>query len=214
MATDAPEKAATEQATADAPPAPRRKLPIDLKSKKVRVIGLLAAIMIAEAVVMSLLMPKAPADPAAEEPHVTPAESEGHGSEEHGGGGHGGGHGSGHDGGHGGETAAVSSSGEGEVPIGKFSTTNSIAEPTSIIHISFELSAVIASGPEFDRAKDIYHGRMREAIEKVCRSASLEDLSDPNLSKIRQQIRDEVNKVLRASFIIEVVITDFKTVVG
>ena len=216
MATEAPEKTATETPPAGDAAPPRRKLPIDLKSKKVRVVGLLIVIMIAEAVVMSLLMPKSPAEPAAEEdPHAAPAEAGGHGAAKHEEEGHGGGHGAAHGGGHGEETAgAVGSNGEGEVLIGKFSTTNSIAEPTSIIHISFELSAVIASQAEFDRAKGIYHGRMREAIEKVCRSASLEDLGDPHLSKIRQQIRDEVNKVLRASFIIEVVITDFKTVVG
>ena len=64
----------------------------------------------------------------------------------------------------------------------------------------------------FETAANQHHNaRVRQAVLKVARSASLEDLNDPNLTTIKRQLREEINKVLRKSYVTEVVISDFKT---
>ncbi len=101
-----------------------------------------------------------------------------------------------------------------EVTIDSFSTTNGRAAPGGVIHVSFKLTAVVASGQEieFERAANEHHnGRVRQAVVKVARSASLDDLNDPNLTTVKRQLREEINKVLRKSYITEIVISDFKT---
>lgn len=101
-----------------------------------------------------------------------------------------------------------------EVAIDSFSTTNSRAAPGSVIHLTFKLTAVVAAGQDmaFEHAANQHHNaRVRQAVLKVARSASLEDLNDPNLTTIKRQLREEINKVLRKSYVTEVVISDFKT---
>ena len=101
-----------------------------------------------------------------------------------------------------------------EVAVDAFSTTNGRAAPGSVIHISFKLVALVAAGEgaAFDLAANTNHkARVRQAVYQVARSASLEDLNDPNLTTIRRQLREQINKVLRKSFVTEVVISDFKT---
>ncbi len=101
-----------------------------------------------------------------------------------------------------------------EVTVDSFSTTNSRAAPGSVIHLTFKLTAVVSSGQdiEFEHAANQHHNaRVRQAVLKVARSANLEDLNDPNLTTIKRQLREEINKVLRKSYVTEVVISDFKT---
>jgi flagellar basal body-associated protein FliL len=101
-----------------------------------------------------------------------------------------------------------------EVTVDSFSTTNSRAAPGSVIHLTFKLTAVVAAGQDiaFENAANQHHNaRVRQAVLKVARSASLEDLNDPNLTTIKRQLREEINKVLRKSYVNEVVISDFKT---
>lgn len=100
-----------------------------------------------------------------------------------------------------------------EVAIDSFSTTNGRAAPGSVIHITFKLTAVVPVGQEieFDRlANQQNNGRVRQVVEKIARSAGLDDLNDPSLATIKRQLREEINKVLRKSYVTEVVISDFK----
>lgn len=124
--------------------------------------------------------------------------------------GHGGGHG-----GHGGHDAAPSDSESAEVTLETFMTTNNKAAPGSIIHMTFRLVCIVATAQRtaFEHAANEEHRhRVRETILKVARSASMEDLSDPDLSTIKRLFREEINKVLRKSYVTEVVISDFKTI--
>jgi hypothetical protein len=101
-----------------------------------------------------------------------------------------------------------------EVTIDSFSTTNGRAAPGSVIHLTFKLTAVVGRGQDvaFEAAANQHHSaRVRQAVLKVARSASLEDLNDPNLTTVKRQLREEINKVLRKSYITEIVISDFKT---
>ena len=101
-----------------------------------------------------------------------------------------------------------------EVPIEPaFNVTNSRAAPGSTIHVSFKMVAVVARDQELafdDAANKVHKARVRQAIVKVARSSSLDDLSDPELSTMKRLIREEINKILRKSYVSEVVISDFK----
>lgn len=100
-----------------------------------------------------------------------------------------------------------------EVPIDEFSTTNGRAAPGSVIHTTFKLTAVVPMGQEieFERlANQQNNGRVRQAVEKIVRSANLDDLNDPNLSTMKRQLREEINKILKKSYVSEIVISDFK----
>ena len=110
--------------------------------------------------------------------------------------------------------AAEEASDAVEVNIDSFSTTNGRAAPGSVVHISFKLVALVAAGEgaAFDAAANTDHkARVRQAVYQVARSASLDDLNDPGLTTIRRKLREHINKVLRKSYLTEVVISDFKT---
>ncbi len=101
-----------------------------------------------------------------------------------------------------------------EVEVDTFNISNNRAAADAVVHVTFEFVALVSRDQEqaFDEASNkMYKARVRQAIIKVIRSSSLEDLNDPNLSTIKRLLREEVNKVLRQSYIIEVVISDFKT---
>ncbi|HID21458.1 MAG TPA: flagellar basal body-associated FliL family protein [Planctomycetaceae bacterium] len=102
-----------------------------------------------------------------------------------------------------------------EVEIDTFSVTNTRAAADVVVHISFKLTAVVAKGQEieFDQAANKTHkARVRQAVVEVARRATLEDLNDPSLSTFRRLIREKINKVLRRSYVVEAVISDFKTI--
>ena len=101
-----------------------------------------------------------------------------------------------------------------EIEIDSFNVTNRKAIPDSVVHITFKLIAVVSvnNGDDFDQAANkTYKGRVRQAIVMVTRSSGIEDLDDPNLGRMKRLIREQVNKVLRKSYVIEIVISDFKT---
>ncbi len=100
-----------------------------------------------------------------------------------------------------------------EVSVGKFAPTNSRAAPGTVIHLQFTLVALVSPDNEvrFDEAVNKrYKHQVREKVIKVARSSSLDDLSDPNLSTIKRLVKEEINKLLRKSYISEIVISDFK----
>lgn len=102
-----------------------------------------------------------------------------------------------------------------EVLIDTFSTTNSRAAPGSVIHVTFKLTAIVPAGQDvaFEHAANQHHNaRVRDVVQMVARSASLEDLNDPNLTTIKRQLREEINKVLRKSYVTDVVISEFKMI--
>lgn len=101
-----------------------------------------------------------------------------------------------------------------EVVIDDFNVTNNKASTSSVIHITFKLVAIVSRAAEHDfktAANELHRARVRQAIVIVARSCSLADLDDPHLVSLKRQIREEINKVLRKSAVIEVVINDFKT---
>lgn len=189
MSTDVADEIAADSETDTEETVPSRRL--DFASKKVKIAALLLAVMAVQVAVAYLLIPQ-------------PALS--HGKPESG------------------EDPSQSPDPEqidlnidtAEVNIGTFSCTNNRAS-TGSIHVTFDLVAIVSAGQaaNFERAADgikgVHKHRVRQAVIKVARSSNREDLSDPNLSTMKRLIREEINKVLQKSFIIEVVISDFKT---
>ena len=101
-----------------------------------------------------------------------------------------------------------------EVAVDAFNVTNRKAITDSVVHITFKLVALVSAGNqvEFNEAVNKHHNaRVRQAVTKVVRSSGIDDLDDANLSNLKRDIREQVNKVLRTSYVVEVVITDFKT---
>lgn len=101
-----------------------------------------------------------------------------------------------------------------EVEIDSFSASNSLAAPGSVIHVNFKLVASVASSQETTFAELVSkgkQGRVRQAIIKVARSASLEDLQDPELNVFKTQMKEEINKVLQKSYVNDVIISAFRT---
>ena len=110
------------------------------------------------------------------------------------------------------DTEAASSD-TAEVPIGNgFGCTNNKAA-ASAIHIDFKLVALVTPSQrvKFDLSIKEHEARIRQAVIKVARSSSLEDLNDPNLGTMKRLIREEINKILHKSYVLEVVISEFTT---
>lgn len=99
-----------------------------------------------------------------------------------------------------------------EVEIGSFQCANTTAIPSSIVHVNFKLCALVTRAKK-DLFKDTVNGasnkRVREAVEKVARSATLDDLNDASLNSIKLQIKEEINRVLRKSYVEQSIIYDF-----
>lgn len=180
--------------SAEATAAPAEEKKTGLLGKPLVLGVLLLVVMAAEAGVFLLLLPSPAQTESAEEEH---------------GDGHGGGHG-----GHGGHTTA---SDEGhdtvEVIVDNFSTTNSKAAPGATVHLAFKLTAIVPNGQDvaFEHAANQTHkAQVRDSVIRVVRSARLEDLNDPALTTLKRQLREEINKVLKKSYVSEVAISEFK----
>ncbi len=100
-----------------------------------------------------------------------------------------------------------------EIVIDSFNCTNNGIAPGSVIHLSFKVIGIVPAGQHLafeENANRTHKTRVRQSIERIARSATLEDLNDPSLSTIKRLIREETNKTLGRSYVTEVAITDFR----
>ena len=191
MATNAPAEAANPAAGAESESAPKKKK-FDLSSKKVKIMALLLVVMGAQTAVVYLILPS-PSDAG----HDAAAEHEG------------GGHGNAHGGGHGGSRGDTA-----EVDIADFSSTVSTNGGGTIFFVTFKLSATVAESvrEEFVTLVTQSHkARVNEAVVKVIRKSSMEDLNDPELDTFRRNLRSEINNILPQRYLDEVIIGEFRT---
>lgn len=111
------------------------------------------------------------------------------------------------------EDAAAESADLVEVLLDRFNCTNEVAVPGRSVNLDFELVAIVARDMQtaFDLAANGEQKfRVRAAILRVARSASLADLSDPAQATIKRKFRSEINKVLRKSYIIDIAIPKYR----
>lgn len=102
-----------------------------------------------------------------------------------------------------------------EVEVHSFNVTNTTAAADTVIHISFKVHALMAKDQEEDfkiAVQSSHKVRVREAVETIFRSATMEDLKDTSLSTLRRLVREEINRVLRQSYVVSVVFNDYKTI--
>jgi flagellar basal body-associated protein FliL len=102
-----------------------------------------------------------------------------------------------------------------EAEVHSFSVTNTSAAADTVVHISFKVHALLASGQESEFKTAVHSShkvRVREAVETIFRNATMEDLSDSSLSTLKRLVREEINRVLRQSYVVSVVFNDYKTI--
>jgi len=181
MATDLAESEVDLSETPEQESAPKKKF--DFRSKKVKTFGLLLLVMLVEAAGIYVWLP----DPSAKD-HLDEAQN---------------------------ELENVGSSIETvEVKIDEFRTTNTLAATEgSEINLTFTLAAVVSRDAEADFEEAIkknHQYRVRQAVERVCRNATAQDLHDPELGTIKRLMKEEINKVLDTSYIIVVIISGWQ----
>lgn len=101
-----------------------------------------------------------------------------------------------------------------EVKVNEFSVTNNIAEPGATIHVTFNLVALVEQGSASDfeaKVKENNKARVKQAVIEVVRKASLADLNDPQLGTMKRMMKEAVNKVLKKSYVVETVISEYRT---
>lgn len=93
-----------------------------------------------------------------------------------------------------------------------FNCTNSMSAGSQAIHVSFNLHVEVPShlSEAFNEAKKAHKNKIRQTVNTIVRSATIEDLNDPNLSMVKRQIREEINKILSQSYVTSVIITDYR----
>lgn len=177
-------------AKADAPAAeaaPKKKL---LGSKKVKIALIVVVVMALQAVAAALLLPKGQATPAAGQS----AEAS-HGGEEPKG------------------EKAEKTDNLIEAEIGSFSV--SLEENSGILwNISFKLYATVAkeAKSEFeDLVGERYKAHIKQAVVKIVRRSSIEDLRDPQLDLFKRNLKTEINNVLPERYVQEIIVFDIRT---
>jgi flagellar basal body-associated protein FliL len=174
-------------AKADAPAeeaAPKKKKL--LGSKKVKIAIIVVVVMALQAVAAALLLPKGQATPAAGQ-----SAEAGHGEEAH----------------------AEKADNLVEAEIGSFSV--SLEENGGILwNISFKLYATVAkeAKSEFeDLVGERFKARIKQAVVKIVRRSSIEDLRDPQLDLFKRNLKTEINNVLPERYIQEIIVFDIRT---
>jgi flagellar basal body-associated protein FliL len=177
--------AAKTDAAAEA--APKKK---KFGGKKVKIALIVLAVMGLQAVAAALLLPKSQATPASGQ-----AAEAGHGKEEA----------------HGEKTEKEENLTEAE--IGQFSV--SLEENNGILwNVSFKLYAAVAPSAknEFaDAVGERYKARIKQAVVKVVRRSSIEDMRDPQLDLFKRNLKTEINNVLPERYVQEMIVADIRT---
>jgi flagellar basal body-associated protein FliL len=189
MAADVAEQTKPAEASAVDGPAPAKKKAL----KWLLLGGIVVIVIVVQAVVTAVVLPHRSS--SSDSTHKS--EDKGHGTAEH----------------HGGGDEHQGPEGEfAEVALGDFSFSNGTAAPGVIIHVDFKLSAVASSKHASNLESQIktHTARIRQAVNKIVRSSSLEEMNDPNLGTIKRLIREEINRLLQKTYVIEVVITDVR----
>jgi len=187
MAADVAEITKPAEAATSGGPAPKKKA-----LKWLLLGGIVVIVIVVQAVVTAVVLPHRSS--SSEGGHKS--EDKGHGTAEH-------------------HETAEHQGPEGEfaeVSLGDFSFSNCTAAPGVIMHVDFKMSAICSSKHASNLESQIksHTARIRQAVNKIVRSSSLEEMNDPNLGTIKRLVREEINRLLQKTFVLEVVITDVR----
>jgi flagellar basal body-associated protein FliL len=170
---------------ADAPAAAPKKKRFGGKRLKIALIVL--AVIALQAVGAALLLPKGQATPASGQ-----AAEAGHSTD---------------------DSRAEKPENLEEAEIGSFSV--SIEENSSLLwNVSFKLFATVAPAAKTEFADAVgerYKARIKQAVVKVVRRSSIEDLRDPQLDLFKRNLKTEINNVLPERYVQEIIVADIRT---
>ena len=177
----------TPAAKAEAPAAeqPKKKR---FGGKKLKIGLIVLVVMAIQAVAAFLLLPKGQATPAAGQ-----AAEAGHVTEE--------------------SKTTEKADNLVEAEIGAFSV--SLEENAGILwNVSFKLYAAVSpeAKNEFaDAVGERFKARIKQAVVKVVRRSSIEDLRDPQLDLFKRNLKTEINNVLPERYVQEIIVADIRT---
>lgn len=100
------------------------------------------------------------------------------------------------------------------VEIGKFQYPNkrAAAAPT---YVKFTLKAKIAKSQEVDflqKAKKDYEAEVHEVVQSIILAADAPELEDPMHVAICNKLREEINKIIKKSYIKRIILNDWSAV--
>lgn len=90
-----------------------------------------------------------------------------------------------------------------------FNVTNTSADLDTLVHVTFDLVAAVSTSNADTfktAATENYKNRLREVVNEIVRSATLEELNDPDLNQLKRRIRESLNKTLQHSYVVKVII--------
>jgi flagellar basal body-associated protein FliL len=100
-----------------------------------------------------------------------------------------------------------------EVEVDKFSCSIELDDGI-LWFVSFRLFAAIDanSASHFkDAVNEKYKARVRQAVVKVVRMSSINDLRDPQLDLLKRNLKTELNNVLPKRYVQEIIISEIRT---
>jgi flagellar basal body-associated protein FliL len=179
-----PPETPAPKADAAAEAAPKKKR---FGGKRVKIALIVVAVMAVQAVAAALLLPKGQATPASGQ-----AAEAGHGKE---------------------ESHAEKADNLVEAEVGSFSV--SLEENNGILwNVSFKLFAAVSSDAAAhfsDAVGERYKARVKQAVVKVVRRSSIDDLRDPQLDLFKRNLKTEINNVLPERYVQEMIVADIRT---
>jgi flagellar basal body-associated protein FliL len=181
MATAPAQK--TEHAAAPVAPAAAAKSRFG--GKRIKIIAILAVLMVVPAVGAAFLLPKG---------HAASGQSAEHGE-------------------HAEDAHSAKIDNLAEVEIGTFDSSIELDDGI-LWYVKFRLHAMVASeaSNHFTEAvQEKYKARVKQAVVKVIRMSSINDLRDPQLDLLKRNLKTEINNILPQRYIQEVVVSEIRT---
>ncbi len=170
-------------AAAEAPAPAKKKL---LSGKQIKIVLIVVGVVVLPAIGAALLLPKSHAASTGEQSAEGGA---GHAEESH----------------------SLKSENLVEVEVGSFSMS---VEPddAQMWNVSFKLFATVNSDAQshFGDASEKYKARMRQAVNEVVRRSSIKDLRDPQLDLMKRELKSQLNNVMSAPYIQEVIVSEIR----
>ena len=158
---------------------------------KLKIVGLVAAVVLVECGVAYMFIPNAVADAQATEEAIQTAEAGLTGNEED-------------------EADEEEEEEEVEVDLGEFRISSYQTATDTTFRVNFHLFGTIAvdDGSEFEERKQANEARLREQVNVIVRAAEIPDLTDPTLGLIKRRILDKINRTLGKPLIKDVIFSD------
>ena len=159
---------------------------------KLKVAGLVAAVVLVECIFAYMLIPTAVADPQTSEAAIKAAEADLAGNDE--------------------EDVEVKD--EIEVDLGEFRVTSYQPATDTTFRVNSHIFGTISKEDqeEFDVLKAANEARLREQVNVIVRAAEIPDLTDPTLGLIKRRILDKINRILGKQIVKGVIFSDMSFV--